>query len=139
MIEKKWEEIKSTLKKEYDISEISYNTWIDPLKFYNEEDHVVTILIPSDRSHALNYIKNKYKSYFKVTISEMFNETYDISFILEKDITNESNEKNDFENDKKLVFNINHENANLNPKYIFSTFVCSFCITCCSRNSRRNL
>lgn len=123
MIEKKWEEIKSTLKKEYDISEISYNTWIDPLKFYNEEDHVVTILIPSDRSHALNYIKNKYKSYFKVTISEMFNETYDISFILEKDITNESNEKNDFENDKKLVFNINHENANLNPKYIFSTFV----------------
>ena len=123
MIEQRWEEIKETLKKEYDFSEISYNTWIVPLKFHSVEDHVVTILIPSDQSHALNYITNKYKSYFQVTISEMFNDTYDISFILEKNVTSNVSDKNENEPDKNIVYNINHENANLNSKYVFDTFV----------------
>ena len=57
-IESKWEIIKSTLKKEYDLTDISYNTWVVPLKFYSEEDHVVTVMIPSDQSHALNYISS---------------------------------------------------------------------------------
>lgn len=122
MNEEKWEEIKNTLKREYDLSEISYNTWVVPLKFYNIEDNLVTILIPSDQSHALNYITNKYKSYFQVTIAEMMNKTYDISFILEKDVNNfDSKSENSIE--KKATYNINHENANLNPKYIFDTFV----------------
>ena len=47
---------------------------------------MVTILIPSDQAHALSYITNKYKSYFQVTITEMMDHEYDISFILEKDI-----------------------------------------------------
>ena len=83
-IEKNWDVIKETLRKEYDLSDISYSTWIAPLNFYKVEDDVVTILIPSNQSHALNYISNKYKSFFQVTISEMMNHTYDISFILEK-------------------------------------------------------
>ncbi|HKM04577.1 MAG TPA: chromosomal replication initiator protein DnaA [Lachnospiraceae bacterium] len=123
MNDEKWEKIKNTLKREYDLSEISYNTWVVPLKFYSIDENQVTILIPSDQSHALNYITNKYKSYFQVTIAEMMNKTYDISFILEKDIHKSDNTK--FENnlDKKQIYNINHETANLNPKYIFETFV----------------
>ena len=84
------------------------------------ENNIVTILIPSDQSHFLNYISNKYKSYFQVTISEMMNHTYDIDFILEKD-ANEANETN--QNKPNHIYNIYYEKANLNQKYNFNTFV----------------
>ncbi|MCM1263634.1 MAG: chromosomal replication initiator protein DnaA [Butyrivibrio sp.] len=119
-IKDNWDLIKETLKKEYDLSDISYTTWIAPLNFYEVKDNIVTILIPSDQSHALNYISSKYKSYFQVTISEMMNHTYDISFVLEKDIDEMT--KSDV-TEIKHIYNINHENANLNPKYTFDTFV----------------
>lgn len=116
-IKDNWDLIKETLRTEYDLSEIAYTTWIAPLKFYSMENNIVTILIPSDQSHFLNYISNKYKSYFQVTISEMMNHTYDISFILEKDADNEMLSA------PGAVYNINYENANLNSKYRFDTFV----------------
>ena len=119
-IKENWDLIKETLRKEYDLSDISYSTWISPLNFYKVENDIVTIMIPSDQSHALNYITNKYKSYFQVTISEMMNHTYDISFILEKDVDKET-EKNI--SMSSHTYNINYENANLNSKYTFDTFV----------------
>ncbi len=119
-IEENWDLIKETLKKEYDLSDISYKTWIAPLNFYQVKDDIVTIMIPSDQSHALTYISNKYKSFFQVTISEMMDHTYDISFILEKDANNEIINNVTLTNP---VYNINYENANLNPKYKFDTFV----------------
>lgn len=116
-IKENWELIKETLRTEYDLSDISYNTWVKPLNFYSENDDVVTIMIPSDQAHALKYISSKYKSYFQVTISEMMNHTYDISFILEKDVEDETTPA------PGAVYNINYENANLNSKYRFDTFV----------------
>ena len=114
----RWDEIKEIIKNEYDLTDISYNTWIKPLKFYKDENHTVTILIPSDQAHAVSYITNKYKNFFQVSISEMFNDEYQISFILEKDI-----KKNNEDEDKFNTYNINKEIANLNPKYNFDTFV----------------
>ncbi len=119
-IKENWNLIKETLRKEYELSDISYSTWIEPLKFYELKDNVVTILIPSDQSHMLNYISSKYKSFFQVTISEMMDHTYDISFILEKDLDKGTPHKVSSSNP---VYNINYENANLNPKYNFDTFV----------------
>ena len=119
VIQENWELIKQTIKKEYGLSNVSYNTWVSDLNFYSSENDIITIIIPSDQAHALNYITNKYKSFFKVTISEMMEHEYDISFILEKDI--EKIESNDME--IKPHYNINYEKANLNPKYRFDTFV----------------
>ncbi len=122
-IQENWELIKQTVKKEYDLTDISFNTWIMPLKLHKVEEDIVNIVIPSDQGHALNYISNKYKSYFQVTISEMAEHTYDIKFILEKDVDDLDN--SDFEKikSKDPVYNINFENANLNSKYKFDTFV----------------
>lgn len=119
-IRENWDLIKQTLRKEYELSDISYTTWIEPLTFHEVRDNVVTIMIPSDQAHALNYISSKYKIFFQVTIAEMMNHTYDISFILETDALNESSDDSVF---NKNTYNINHENANLNPKYKFDTFV----------------
>ena len=72
----------------------------------------------------MRYINNKYKSYFQVTISEMMDHTYNISFILEKDTINNKEETPQAASLKpNPVYNINYENANLNPKYKFDTFV----------------
>ena len=116
-IKEKWDLIKETLRKEYELTDISYNTWIVPLDFYQVKNDVVTIIIPSDQAHALNYISSKYKSYFQVTISEMMNHTYDIAFILEKDALSGSLEDDD------PASNLKYEHANLNPKYKFDTFI----------------
>lgn len=116
-IKENWDLIKETLRTEYDLSDISYNTWVKPLSFHSEKDDVVTIMIPYDQAHALKYISSKYKSYFQVTISEMMNKTYDISFILEKDVDDE------VLSTPGAIYNINYENANLNSKYRFDTFV----------------
>ena len=117
-----WEMIKETIRKEYDLTEISFRTWIKPLKFHAVIDDVVTILIPAEQSHALTYISNKYKSYFQVTISELFDHNYSISFLLEKDVENPDDNEGDT-GSNAAVYNINYEVANLNPKYKFNTFV----------------
>lgn len=117
-IKQKWEHIKETIKKEYDLSDISYTTWISPLKMHEVENDIITILIPSDQAHALNYISNKYKNYFQVSISEMFNHEFGVSFVLEKDVEH----PNELE-EKSNIYNINADNANLNSKYRFDTFV----------------
>lgn len=119
-IKEKWDEIKETIRKEYELTDVSYDTWIKPLSFYDVQDNVVIIMIPSDQAHALNYISSKYKNFFKVIVSEMMNHTYDISFVLEKE-TMEKDKKS--ESEAKISNHVNYENANLNPKYKFDTFV----------------
>ena len=121
VIKENWDLIKETLRKEYELSDISYSTWIIPLTFHQVKDNVVIIVIPSDQAHALNYISSKYRSYFQVTISEMFDHTYDVAFVLEKDIENEAAGRRAYLSNPK--YNINYENSNLNPKYKFDTFV----------------
>lgn len=115
-ISENWEKIKENLRNEYNISDISYSTWIKPLKYHNYKNDTVFITIPNDMAQASNYISNKYKSYFVVTITEMTGYQVEVSFILEKDTNNISNNEN-------IVYNIKSENANLNSKYRFETFV----------------
>ena len=121
-IKEKWSEIKEFVKTEYNLSGVSYHTWVEPLEFYNVVDDVVNIIIPSDQAHALNYISSKYKSFFQVTISEMFNHVYEVCFILEKDVKEEDVQENEMPH-TNASYNINYKNANLNPKYKFDTFV----------------
>ena len=85
-IKENWTTVKEAVRREYSLSDISYHTWVEPLEFHNVVNDVVSIIIPSDQAHALNYISSKYKSFFQVTITEMFDHPYDISFILEKDV-----------------------------------------------------
>ncbi len=121
-IKDSWTTIKETLRQEYSLTDISFHTWVEPLQFYNIEDNAINIIIPLDQAHALNYISSKYKMFFQVTIAEMFDHEYDINFVLEKDVKSQDIYDTDLSMSSS-VFNINYENANLNPKYKFDTFV----------------
>lgn len=122
-IKEKWDEIKETVRKEYELTDVSYDTWIKPLSFFDVQDNSVIIMIPFDQSHALNYISSKYKDFFKVVISEMMNHTYDISFILEKEAIEKEKINDTMAKPQNNINNVNYENTNLNPKYKFDTFV----------------
>ena len=113
-IKENWTTIKETIKNEYGLTEISYRTWVEPLAFYNASNNVVKIIIPAEQSHMIGYITSKYKSFFQVIITEMMEHEYDVQFILEQDITPETDGE---------AAGDTSENANLNPKYKFSTFV----------------
>ncbi len=143
-IKENWTTVKEAVRREYSLSDISYHTWVEPLEFHNVVNDVVSIIIPSDQAHALNYISSKYKSFFQVTITEMFDHPYDINFILEKDVKAEEPAENEMAVPNQ-IYGINYEDAHLNPKYKFDTFVvevitiCSFRIPCGSGISGRSL
>ena len=115
----KWDSIKEKIRTEFELSDVSFKTWIANLKIHSVKDNTIYILIPSDNAQHLNYINSKYNNPFKVIISEMFNKEYSISFMLENDLPKSDSVKSV----EKNVYNINSENANLNPKYKFDTFV----------------
>ncbi len=121
-----WDNIKNTIKHEAGVTDISYTTWIEPLTVYGFEDNTVKILIPSDNSFALTYIVNHYMDFFKVAISEFLESMVDINFILNKDAINkeETPEKNneDISENESSSSDV-YEQANLNAKYRFDTFV----------------
>ncbi len=120
LIRSHWEEIKQHVREEYGLSDVSYKTWIENLQVYRVENHVVTIMIPSDQKYSLTYIDSKYRNYFRITITEMMQDDYDVEFILEN---NASFQDSSAPANRVSSYNINYENANLNPKYRFDTFI----------------
>jgi len=123
IIKENWNKIKEIIRTEYDLSAISFNTWVKPLEYHETVDDVVYIVIPADQSGmSLNYISSKYSKFFQVTITEMFDHNYDVTFVMEKDLKSKKLTDNET-TPVKPVYNINYENANLNPKYKFDTFV----------------
>lgn len=127
LIQSKWNEILEIMQTEYDIANVSFNTWLLPLKVHSVENNVITILVPENNTYGLQYIKNKYYNFFKVTIDEMFEESFDINFITPNQIGSVSSIINKVEDDsilkRKEILNNRILEANINPKYTFDTFV----------------
>ena len=122
LLQELWLTIKETIQKEYGLSSISYNTWILPLELADVIGNNVYIRIPSDNQQALNYIQNKFKDFFQVTISEIMDEDFSVEFLLnnKEDIIPYSENVSDVQD---ITNKVSYENTNLNPKYTFDTFV----------------
>ena len=59
LINEKWKEILETLRKEHDIMEVSFVTWIKPLEIYSVENDIITLLVP-DENIGISYLNKKY-------------------------------------------------------------------------------
>ena len=110
----KWDEIINTVKREYDISDVSFDTWIRPLEIFAIEDNTIYILVPSEQM-ALGYISKKYLTPLRVTIVEITKIEYNIEFIL-PDQAKKLKVKNI---QPKKAASLNGESSNLNPNYTF--------------------
>lgn len=118
IVEENWNLILNKMKLEYSSSNLAFSTWIEPLKVHEVSDNTVYILVELEGS--LEHIENKYKLPFKVCIAEVTGHEYEVSFVT-KDAIVIQQKKTDTTKSKKL--NAVFENANLNPKYTFDTFV----------------
>ena len=121
IVEEKWEEIIEHLKVEHDLSNVSFNTWIRPLKVYDIIDDTVIILVNSNSS--VEYIEKKYLLPLKVCIADITGEEYEIRFLSEDDNVLEELKSNPSEGTVKKRTKSAAEKAGLNPKYPFDTFV----------------
>jgi len=120
LIQSKWDEILKYLISEYGITDVSYNTWLKPLKVYDVVDHVITILINDERigPPSINIIRNKYELLLKVSIEEILNDPYEIKFVLQSQLDTERNAPEPILQKKK-----NTGPPFLNGRYTFDTFV----------------
>ena len=58
-VKEKWPEIIEHLRVEHELSNVSFNTWIQPLKVYDVVDNTVFILVNMNAS--VEYIEKKYQ------------------------------------------------------------------------------
>ena len=120
----KWDEILQTVKRDYNISDVAFNTWLKPLEVYDVTDNVITILVPSEQVVLINLLNKKYKLLLQVTICELTGiSECDVKFISpdeapQKDVPS-------YDNAAPAMSDIERrcEDAHLNPKYIFDTFI----------------
>ena len=121
IVTEKWDEIIHKLKIEHGLSDVSFRTWIEPLEVFDVSDSVVYILVPLKAS--IDYITQKYLLPFQVCITEVTEQEFEVRFITTDDSKRmEKNISDDFKNKNHVQNNI-FEQANLNPKYTFDTFV----------------
>ncbi|MBQ9612683.1 MAG: chromosomal replication initiator protein DnaA [Lachnospiraceae bacterium] len=117
-LQKNWTSVKEKMRDEYGITDVSYDTWIKDLTLQSISGNQITIAIPSDNPMMLSYLNNRYKDIFTAALSEELGEMMSISFVLNSAVNEEDNEE------PSLKSALAHaENANLNAKYRFDTYV----------------
>ena len=117
----KWDEIKESIRIEYEIPDISYKTWIDPLKLGDIKNNTVYIETPKELAQSIFIINKKFYTPFKIYINEAlgnsFEDQYEIEFIPE------NAPAVPFDNISSINKEEKYEQSNLNPNYTFETFV----------------
>src|SRR5574344_2161852 len=125
LVVSKWDEILEILKKEHDIMDVSFNTWIKPLEVYSVENNIVSLLVP-DENIATTYLHKKYYLPLKVVIQEVTGQLLDLEFLHPSDIKSKSSNKSYSQPNINEIQDSNYSKkleANLNPNNTFDNFV----------------
>ena len=120
-VKEKWTEIIEHLRVEHELLNVSFNTWIKPLKVYDVIDDTAYILVNKDSS--VEYIDKKYRLPLMVCIAEITGKEYEIQFVSEDDDKLNEIHNASIDNGQKKKTKSLAEKAGLNPKYTFDTFV----------------
>ena len=121
VVKEKWNEIIELLRIEHELSNVSFTTWIQPLKVYDVVDNTVFILVNMNAS--VEYIEKKYLLLLKVCIGEITGIEFEVVFISEDDEKLSEIQNMAIESNQKKKTKSVSEKAGLNPKYTFDTFV----------------
>ena len=128
-LKQKWDLIIQTLKEDYDITDMSFRTWIKPIQVYSVVGDKITLLIPENNNDSdgkglsynmrVGYIERKYLAAITLTIAEIMGREYDVTLMYS--IDKEKIDKKQKQKDTSASKNNNIQN--LNPNYTFETFV----------------
>ncbi len=118
----KWEEIKESIRIDYEVNDLAYNTWIAPLKLGDIKNNTVYIKTPKELGQIIVVIKKRYYQAFKMLINETlgksFEDQYEIEFISDDEPVKPVEDTGSQINKEEIL-----EKANLNKNYTFDTFV----------------
>ena len=126
VITENWDEILEFLRVQHNITEVSFRTWIRPLKIHSVENHHVIIAIDDTKvGNSKNFIESKFGFPLQVSIEEITGEHFELEFKLSSElqkeevstpapVTEKVPEKSDTTTNKYPF---------LNPRYTFDTFV----------------
>lgn len=122
VVSSNWDKILSVLQTEYDIKPVPFKTFIKPLKVYDENDNIVTLLLDDDAltpyENTKDFINKKYGLFIRNAIEEVTGSAYNLELISPDNLST-FNKKKDTDNDLRR----RSDEANLNPRYTFDTFV----------------
>ncbi|MCI9135190.1 MAG: chromosomal replication initiator protein DnaA [Lachnospiraceae bacterium] len=123
IIIEKWGEILEHVRKEHELTNVSFKTWLQPLVIHRIEEHVVKIIVPIDK--AIDYITSKFQMPIFVAIAEFTGEEYEIVFITQEEANRLDQEAKPVSrsSSQKEVSSILLEKSNIHPKFTFDTFV----------------
>ncbi|MDD6038187.1 MAG: chromosomal replication initiator protein DnaA [bacterium] len=116
LVEEKWEKILLTLKEDFELTDVSFEAWIQPLKIESIENN--TLYIPCEEQLAVNYITNKYLKALKVIITEQTGIDYKIELIGPEQRKNMKPKAAKTVTSAEVI-----DRSGLNPNYTFEKFV----------------
>ena len=125
LVIEKWEEILEHVRKEHELSDVSFETWLLPLKIHRVKNNIVQIIVPMGEQ-MITYLNSKFKTPIFVAIAEFTGEKYDIEFITEKEAQEQDSDIPSPPSSGKNSSSVNQSNlekSNINAKYTFDTFV----------------
>ena len=122
-IKEKWDQILLHIKEEHELTDVSFKTWLLPTEPYDVKGNTLQILVPD--IHFLGYIKRKYGFLLQIMIEELTGIECELEFVTLEQVGARQEEA-----DKSQLINraleVNRQviqNANLNPRYTFDSFV----------------
>ncbi len=122
-LKEKWNDILNTVREENEVSDIAFKTWLQPLEIVSVSEHTITISVPAGQV-GIEYIYKKYIFLLKVVIAEYTGKEYDLDFITpEQAALDRANETSFHNRNSADATRVVSEQAGLNPKYTFDTFV----------------
>lgn len=124
MIRENWNKIKDNLRFEFEINDVPFRTWIEPLNVYSYNNGVLTIELSGsiDNDLAKNYIKKNYEIFLKTSISMITGINVELEFEPSSRLT--QNHPEEATAEAPLLSSVNESNEEfLDPKFTFENFV----------------
>ncbi len=115
----KWEQILQSVKEEYAIQDVAFNSWLKPMEICAIKENNLYISIPSEAQLLENYITRRFKLPLKVAIAEITGIEYELVFLLPE----QAKQLRNAQQKKHPSYAEAAERSNLNSNYTFETFV----------------
>ncbi|MBQ6541676.1 MAG: chromosomal replication initiator protein DnaA [Lachnospiraceae bacterium] len=122
MVNKKWPQIQEKFRLDYNLTSVSYNTWIEPLEVGSvAKDGILEIIFTGENSSfALDHLTKRFSVLMKVTIEEVTGQSVDIRFVPEPKKPSQSLYKNNKESDSVYPLT---ERSGIKKEYTFDNFI----------------
>ena len=119
IVKDKWNDILEFMKTEYNITDVAYRTWLLPLSVHSVKDNTIIISVDDTKIAAsmLDFIKNKYGQFLKTAIAEMFDQEFELQYVLLSNAPTEA----------APTKTKNESYNNLNPKSVKACLICWIC------------